>query len=494
MLLLLLQIGILFYFVQWLGDHSNYFWGANILFAVIVVLRIVANNDNPTVKITWILLIMVLPLFGLLLYLYIKSELGHRMMIDKCNEVLQFTESLSHLPEEAKAEELPEGMRNLAIYLRSGGFPAFRNTDMRYYPSGETAMESMIWQLRQAKEFIFLEFFIVDEGYMWGRVLEVLAEKAQQGVEVRVMYDGTCAIALLPYDYPQKLEKLGIACKMFSPLRPFVSTHYNNRDHRKVMVIDGKVGFTGGINLADEYINRKVLHGHWKDNAIMLRGDAVKSMTLMFLQMWNVSSPDYKAEDYTSYLDVTSGIKAETPGYVIPYADSPLDRRHVGELVYMDIINQAKRYVHIMTPYFIVDNELVTALTFAAERGVDVVLILPHKPDKQSAFAVAHTYYRNLLDRGVKIYEYSPGFVHSKVMVSDDTRAVVGTINFDYRSLYHHFECAIYMHEAPVIANVEKDIQDTLKKCVRVNRDLLRNDPVLRKLAGRCLRVISPLM
>lgn len=326
---------------------------------------------------------------------------------------------------------------------------------------------------------------------MWNSILDILTQKAKEGVEVRVLYDGTCAVARLPYDYPNKLEDLGIACRMFAPLRPFVSTHYNYRDHRKLMIIDGKVGFTGGINLTDEYINRIHPYGHWKDNGLMLRGQAVRSMTLMFLQMWNLQ-PELHQDDYARYLSAST--PAEGEGYVIPYGDSPLDNDSVGELVYMDIINQAQRYVHIMTPYLILDNEMTTALCFAAQRGVDVKIIMPNTPDDEFPFALAHTYYRRLLDSGVKIYEYLPGYVHAKVFVSDDIRAVVGTINLDYRSLYHHFECAVYHFETPVVAQVEEDIRQTLENCVLADRAFLKKDRFFRKLSGAILRLIAPLM
>ena len=292
----------------------------------------------------------------------------------------------------------------------------------------------------------------------------------------------------------EKLEKLGIACKMFAPLRPFVSTHYNYRDHRKIMVIDGKIGFTGGINLSDEYINRTSRLGHWKDTAIALRGDAVRSLTLMFLQMWDVSSVHFTPEVYSKYLDVSQPAHEKEVGYVIPYGDSPLDRDLVGEMVYMDIINRANRYVHIMTPYLIIDNEMITALTYAARRGVEVQLILPHVPDKEIAFSLAHTYYRRLLENGVQIYEYEPGFVHAKVFVSDDCKATVGTINLDYRSLYHHFECGTYLYASPEVAKIEQDFQQTLAKCVRADAELLKNDPFMRKLIGPGMRIIAPLL
>ena len=491
---LIVQILFLFAGFRYLEGFLPYFWGGSSLLSAAVVLFLFGNDDNPTIKLTWFFILAILPVFGLILYIYIKTDLGHRLMIRRYNDILAQTEDLAPCADACPSEELPEGLRNLATYLSSCGFPCYRNTETEYFPLGDDAFDVMLDELEKAEHFIFLEYFIVKEGYMWGRVLEILKEKVNAGVEVRVMYDGTCAVALLPYNYPKKLQKLGIACKMFAPLRPFVSTHYNYRDHRKIMVIDGKVGFTGGINLSDEYINLSSRYGHWKDTAIALRGDAVRSLTLMFLQMWDVSSLHFAPESYRQYLDIAQPPREKAPGYVIPYGDSPLDRDLVGEMVYLDIINRANRYVHIMTPYLIMDNEMVTALTYAARRGVEVQLILPHVPDKEIAFSLAHTYYRRLLENGVQIYEYEPGFVHAKVFVSDDRKAVVGTINLDYRSLYHHFECASYLYEAPEIANIECDFQQTLTHCVRADYELLKNDPFLRKLIGPAMRIIAPLL
>ena len=491
---LVLQILFLFAAFYKLEGAMPYFWGGNTLLSAAVVLSLFGNDENPTVKLTWFFILSVLPVFGLILYLFIRTDLGHRLMIRRYNDIQAQTEDLIASPAACKAEDLPPETQGLAAYLEHCGFPCYPNTEAEYFPLGDDAFEVMLQELKRAEHFIFLEYFIVSEGYMWGRILEILTEKVREGVEVRLMYDGTCAVALLPYGYPKKLEKLGISCRMFAPLRPFVSTHYNYRDHRKIMVIDGKVGFTGGINLSDEYINRTSRLGHWKDTAIALRGDAVRSLTLMFLQMWDVSSVHFTPEVYSKYLDVPQPVREKEPGYVIPYGDSPLDRDLVGEMVYMDIINRANRYVHIMTPYLIIDNEMLTALTYAARRGVEVQLILPHIPDKEIAFSLAHTYYRRLLDSGVQVYEYEPGFVHAKVFVSDDCKAVVGTINLDYRSLYHHFECAAYLYDTPEICDIERDFRETRQKCVRASRELLRNDPPMRKLSGACMRVIAPLL
>ena len=308
---------------------------------------------------------------------------------------------------------------------------------------------------------------------------------------MRVLYDGTCEFSLLPHDYPNRLKDFGIQCKVFAPAMPFISTHYNYRDHRKILVIDGHTAFNGGINLADEYINQVVRFGHWKDTAVMLKGDAVKSFTLMFLQMWGM---DEKEMCISNFLEYPTIPQKDAQGYVIPYGDCPLDNDKLGERVYMDILNRARTYVHIMSPYLILDGEMETALKFAAERGVEVALILPGIPDKYIPYALAKTHYTSLLESGIQIYEYTPGFVHAKVFISDSREAVVGTINLDYRSLYHHFECATYMHGTECIPHIEADFQDTLRKCRKVTPETIRNEDWKVKLTGVLAKVAAPLL
>ena len=460
---------------------------------VALIIHLVNKPSNPSIKITWILLVVLVPTLGLFLYLFVEMDVGHRLLNRRLGELVSRTESL--LPDNAGLRrrlrtEAPD-MASLSDYLwRNGHFDTYENTQVEYLPSGEASLEAMLRELDRAEKFIFLEFFIIDEGVMWGQILQKLEEKIAQGVEVRVLYDGTCALFRLPYRYPKMLEQLGIKCKMFAPLKPTISTRYNNRDHRKILVIDGRVAFTGGVNLADEYINAKTLFGHWKDVSVLLRGDAVSAFTLMFLQMWDI---DEKTEDYEKYLRAAPAA-APAPGCVIPYCDSPLDDEHTGEMVYLDIISRARRYVHIMTPYLILDHEMITALTFAARRGVDVAIILPHIPDKRYAFALAKTHYPELLRHGVRIMEYTPGFVHAKAVVSDDAVAVVGTINFDYRSLYLHFECAACLYGMPAVRAVEQDFQHTATLCQTIRQEDLRRIPILTRVAGWLLKVLAPLM
>ena len=494
---LLLQLFVFFASFYWLKDYSTVVYAAFVLLGAVTVVHILNEENNASFKIAWIIPVLVIPVFGTVLYIYINLQPGTKRIHKKLTKIED--EIRPYLAQnEETVQELQEqsaGEKGIADYLyHADNYPVYAGCKMKYYPIGEAKFADMIEQLKRAEHFIFMEYFIVAKGYVWDRVLEVLKRKAAEGVEVRFMYDGTCTVSLLPPNYPKKLEQEGIACRVFSPIRPALSTHQNNRDHRKIVVIDGKVAFTGGINLADEYVNRKIRFGHWKDTAIMLEGDAVRSFTLMFLEMWNVAKSE-KVEEFDPYLDVIyEREKHSGEGFVIPYGDSPIDGEHVGKMVYMDILNTSKRYVHIMTPYLILDNEMMTALKFAAKRGVEVIIIMPHVPDKWYAFVLAKTYYNELLDAGVQIYEYTAGFVHAKVFTSDDRKAVVGTINMDYRSLYLHFECAAFLYENSEIPAVENDFQETLKKCQKITQEDYKKQKSFDKIAGSILRVFAPLM
>ena len=493
-LLLLIQILIMVGIFRWLGEFLPHIWGGAVLFIVIMLLYLLNSGMDPSAKITWLIVIMLMPVFGVLLFLYTQSDIGHRALKARMNRII--AETKNDIPQsEAVFRRFAgenKGAASLARYMaRSGCHPVYDKTAVRYFPLGEDMFGEMLKQLAAAEHFIFMEYFIVDEGEMWGRILEILAQKAAAGVDVRVMYDGSCEFALLPRDYPKRLRALGIRCKVYAPVTPFVSTHYNYRDHRKILVIDGHTAFNGGINLADEYINRQPRFGHWKDTAVMLKGEAVKSFTLMFLQMWRI---DEKEDEAMHFLSYPAFPPAEAAGYVIPYGDCPLDNDKLGERVYMDILNRSLEYVHVMSPYLILDGELETALKFAAERGVEVILILPGIPDKAVPYALAKTHYASLLESGVRLYEYTPGFVHAKVFVSDAREAVVGTINLDYRSLYHHFECATYLYQTDCIAEIAADFRTVLTKCRRVTEESIRRESWRVKLTGYLVKAVAPLL
>lgn len=492
--LLVIQITILGFAFMWLSEDIPYIYGGFTVLTAILVIYILNKNENPSFKLAWIVLFVVSPVFGALFYLFVKFQVESKLINYKLLKIIDETQQYLSQDKKviAELEEVDMQVANLAKYMVNiGGYPIYKNTDIEYFSLGEEKFKEMKKQIKKAQKFIFMEYFIVEESYMWNSILELLEEKVKEGVEVRFMYDGMCSLSLLPYNYPDFIKEKGIKCKMFSPIKPVLSTAQNNRDHRKILVIDGKVAFNGGINLGDEYINRIEKYGHWKDTAIMLTGDAVKSFTLMFLQMWNINEKNH--DDFEKYISIEKE-EQNSIGYVMPYGDSPLDNENVGENVYLDILATAKRYVHIMTPYLIIDNEMMTALTYAAKRGIDIKLILPSIPDKKSAFMLARTYYPELIRAGVKIYEYTPGFVHAKVFSSDDEKAVVGTINLDFRSLYLHFECATFFYKTNTVKYVENDFQNTLAACKLITIEDYNKLNIFYKIGGGVLKLIAPLM
>lgn len=492
LLMLLLNFFLLFSLLFELFEGITLVFGGIVAVTAVMMVIILNTDDDPAFKLSWCIIVAVLPLLGIVLYTFFKLDLGsrvHRRMVQKSVQA-----SLSCMPDASTSiQELVQedpATAALARYLQQhANAPAYTSSDVRYFPLGEDKFAELLRQMEQAKEFIFLEYFIVYPGHMWGSILEILSRKAKEGVEIRVLYDGMNAFTILPYDYPKKLEQLGIRCKMFSPVRPFVSTHYNNRDHRKIAVIDGHTAFTGGINLQDRYINQEEVFGHWKDTAVMVRGEAARGFTLLFLQMWNATE---REQIYAPYLQSVPAVSS--PGFVIPYGENPASKERVAKQVYLHILNQAKQYVYIMTPYLILDSELSNALQFAAKRGVDVRIVLPHIPDKRTAFALAKSHYRELTNAGVQIYEYTPGFVHAKVFLSDDTCAVVGSINLDYRSLYLHYECAAYLYKVPALSDIKVDFEDTFSKSQLVTPDDVKKQSLPCRLLGAILKVAAPLM
>ena len=501
-LFMALQIAVLAWIYFWLDDrYQAYGYGAFGLVSAILAIRILNEKQNASFKMAWLVPVLLFPVFGCLFYIFVQLQMETKILAKRIADIRIRTRSYLNQNEAIAAKLMKENRRNanLSRYLSErAGYPVYDKTNFKYYPLGDDFFPDLLEELKAAERFIFLEYFIIQRGVMWDSVLKILEEKAAAGVDVRVLYDGMNSFSNLPHDYPKELEAKGVRCRIFNPIRPAISTSQNNRDHRKILVIDGHTAFTGGVNLADEYINRKVRFGHWKDNAVRLKGEAVKSFTVMFLQMWSVCAfrPEYDF-DYGPFLD--TGDHFHSPalnmdGYSIPFSDSPLDGEPVGHQVYLDILYQARRYVYIMTPYLILDDDMVTALTYAAKRGVDTVIVMPHIPDKKYAFMLAHSYYPELMEAGVKIYEYLPGFIHSKTFVSDDEKAVVGSINMDFRSQYLNFECAVYIYKNPVIGDIRADFDETLKKCVRMSMESYESLPLMHRFWGRTLRLIAPLM
>ncbi len=497
-LMLAIQIGIFFLSYKWLNDYYFYIHSTTIALCLLISIYEINKTTEPGFKIVWIMLIAFIPIFGMLLYLFLHFLPVTGIIKKNYETQLKITEKFMKQDEETfkKLSEKHHMAPGLAKYLKNNsGSPVYENTLTEYYSSGDTALEAMLEDIKKAESFIFLEFFIINQsGTLWEEILEALKQKVKNGVEVRLLYDGMGCMTTLPRDYDKTLNALGIKCRIFSPITPLISTYQNNRDHRKICVIDGKIAYSGGINLADEYANRIVRFGHWKDCAIRLEGEAVAGFTSMFLNLWNIDSAN-ESDDYQYYIDASEKMElAHDGGFVIPFGDCPLDSMAVGKRVYLDNLNNAKHYVHIMTPYLVIDSEMYETMLYAAQRGVDVKIIMPHIPDKKYAFYLARSYYAELLKAGIKIYEYTPGFVHSKLSVADGERAVVGTINHDYRSLYLHYECAVYLLDVPEISKIEDDFQETLKLCEKVTLKTCRSYPLYQRVFGKVVRILAPLI
>ena len=493
-LLIVLQALLLFGFIWKLDNYFVYFYAGSVLLSLLITLGIINSKSNPAYKIAWLIPILLFPVFGGLVYLLFGSDRTGRYLRKKLQGIgTEMDNVIGEAYRRSGAEQLPPDAANQSRYISHCAYcPPYQNTTTEYLPLGEVKFERMVEELKKAKHYIFLEYFIIQEGKMWNTILDILRQKAAEGVDVRVIYDDMGCIMILPTGYDRTLEQMGIKCRIFNPFVPILSSRFNTRDHRKICVIDGNVGFTGGINLADEYINAYEKHGHWKDTSILLKGEAVFNLTVMFLSMWDYLDGTTGKTDYSRYYPTVWDENAK--GYVQPFADNPLDDEAVGETVYLNLINKAKRYVYITTPYLILSSEMFTALTSAAKCGVDVRIITPHVPDKWYVHAVSRSHYQPLIEAGVKIYEYTPGFIHAKTFVVDDDYAVVGTINLDYRSLYLHFECAVWMYQTPSVAQVRDDFFKTQQISQEITLEECRSLSFPRRLGRSVLRVFAPLM
>ncbi|MBE7053711.1 MAG: cardiolipin synthase [Ruminococcaceae bacterium] len=490
---IIFQALIFLYIVLASNRYSTYISIALNALSFLVALGVIAKPGNSAYKMSWVFLILVFPVFGGLFYLFVTGQTSTKMFGKKLSEIGEKSKEMFKLGavSNQKAEKLLPKYASQMRYLERTGFPVYENVYTKYLTPGEEKFKHLLEELKKAKKYIFLEYFIIQEGKMWNSVLEILKQKAEEGVDVRIMYDDIGCFLLLPANYPKKLREMGIKCIVFNPFRPFFSSVQNNRDHRKIVSIDGKVAFTGGINLADEYINEYEKHGHWKDASVMTYGDAAWGLTLIFLQMWEIASG--KSENYIDYYP-TDSIKAEnSDGFIIPYADSPLDSLPVSADVYNKIITSATEYIYITTPYLIIDEIMMKAFKTAVQSGVDVRIITPHRWDKRFVHFTTRSYYKELIDAGVKIYEYKPGFIHSKTFVSDDTVATVGTANLDFRSLYLHFECGTCIYSADAVWDVKEDFIKTLDKSIEITHNDCKKNLFIR-IMQNIFRLVAPLM
>ena len=493
--LLVLQLSFIVYFAISGSIASQVVSAALQVLSLVVCVYIVSRSGTAGYKLIWILMILLFPVFGGLLYLLFAFQATTRNFTRKAAKTEAKAKGLLAFPGTAEEElmaALP-AQSNQVLYLQNhAGFPVYTDTQTQYLSPGEEKLSCLLQELQKAEKYIFLEYFIIEEGIMWNRVLEILKAKAARGVKVRVLYDDIGCFLKLPKDYDRQLMDLGIECRVFNPFKPVLTSVQNNRDHRKIAVIDGKVAFTGGINLADEYINAIEKFGHWKDASVMLRGKAAWSFTLMFLQMWELSGAE--DEEYTQYYPwILEDCPVKYGDFVQPYADSPMDRENVGEHVYLQMIHNAQRYVYINTPYLIIDESMMSALCLAAKSGVDVRIVTPHKWDKRFVHLTTRSYYRELMAAGVRIYEYSKGFVHAKTFVCDDVIASVGSANLDYRSLYLSFECGTLLYQTDAVPQLKEDFLQTLEQCHEIT-DADCQCGLLKGIFQDFLRVFAPLM
>ncbi|MFV0362955.1 MAG: cardiolipin synthase [Suipraeoptans sp.] len=475
-------------FVNATPGYPLWFWLFVSALGRIAAIYIIAHDSHPSYRIIWLSVVLMVPILGTIAYIRFGNRLGQKTIRKKFRNFRDVLpqESATHIRKIYPDEPKHSGM---ARYLENQADAAvYGNTSTTYFPSGEELFEAMLDDLKSAKRFIFLEFFIIEEGKMWNAILEILEQKVKAGVEVRVLYDDVGSLLLLPGRYAKSLQKRGIKCIPFNRIYPSISKFMNYRDHRKILVVDGRVAFTGGVNLADEYINEIEKHGHWKDSGIRLEGDAVWSYTSMFLTMWSAANKQDK--DISGYRG--QSLCSEKDGFVQPFGSSPLDDESSARNAYINMLNQAQSYIYIFTPYLIIDDAMQLALTMATKRGVDVRIVTPGIPDQKIVYRLTRSNYAPLLKQGVKIYEYSPGFIHAKSCICDGEYAMIGTINFDYRSFFLNFECGCMLYGTDCIRTMESDALDVFEKCRVILLEDCRTG-LWSGLTDTILRTLAPL-
>lgn len=474
-LLILLQLAALMYALVSFSYAVVYIYIFAVAVGILTSMRLISKHEQPDYAIAWIILMLVSPTIGVPIYYIFR---GNRMGKRRIRKMQRINETMGAIlkPDTTVRREILSHDRAALVqsdYISDRAFcPAYRNFGCEYFPSGEKMFPVLLRELRRAEKYIFLEYFIIAEGYMWSSIFSILREKAAIGVDVRVIYDDIGASNVLPRDFAKKMRAAGVKCREFNRFVPVLSASFNNRDHRKIAVIDGKTAFTGGINIADEYINRRERFGYWKDTAVMLRGDAAWSMTVMFLSMWDylMRTESQIENSYRTYMPEKLSERDALDGCVQPYTDNPLDHEAVGQTIYLNMIYHAERYIYITTPYLIIDYEMKNALCVAAKSGVDVRIITPGKPDKFFIHELTQAGYSDLIENGVKIYEFTPGFIHAKMFVCDDKYATVGTVNLDFRSLFLHFECGVWTTADSIVRGVREDFTDTVARSKRITQ------------------------
>jgi cardiolipin synthase len=491
--LIFIQIFFFLALVIFLSQKASAIYVMLIVFSLFMVFGLYRKDINPAFKMVWALIILAFPIFGGLFFLLWGMRRMDPKMSKKQKHIHQATLEYCHqnyaILNKIKARD-SQILRHAEYILNTGCAPVFERTKSIYLPDGETKFSRLLEELAKARKFIFLEYYTIRKGKMWSAILEILIEKAAAGLDVRVMYDDVGCLGDLPYKYKEELEAYSIKTEVFNPFQPRLYAFMNYRDHRKICVIDGNVGFSGGINISDEYINAISPYGHWKDTAVMMTGDAVWSLTLLFLQMWQLSSGD--APDYEKYRPTKTVYTSD--GFIQPFGDGPLNKENVAENSYLNIISRAEKYVYIVTPYMVLDHEMITALKTASQSGVEVRILCPGIADHWFIQYVTQSYYGLLMSAGIKIFEYSPGFVHAKMIVSDDKVAQVGSVNMDFRSFYLLFECSTAFYYSTIVMDVKNDILNACSVSKLICFRDLTETPWHKKLVQSVLHIFAPLM
>ena len=492
----ILQVFWIYVIIRYTGRNSALWSQIVQIIAFLLVLHVYGKEMNATLKMPWIILISIFPLLGTMLYFSVGLSGSTKRMRER---FIKIDEAMFPcLPQNEKVladlKKFDEAAYSESFYLSDHvHFPVYNNTQIKYYSDALLGLEAQLEDLKKAKSFIFMEYHAIEVATAFERIEKVLVEKVKEGVEVRLFYDDVGSIGFINEDFVTRMEEKGIQCRCFNPVIPFANVFLNNRDHRKITVIDGTIGYTGGYNLADEYFGYKHPYGEWKDTGVRLEGEAVHSLTAMFLEMWNAIHATDKDDTEVEFF--FPKCKSEGyHGYIQPYADSPLDFEHVGENVYLNLIGASRRYIYFITPYLIIDDEMIKAFTLAAKRGVDVRIITPGIPDKKMVNDMTKSYYYPLCKSGVRIYEFTPGFCHAKMCICDDMLATCGTINLDYRSFYHHFENGVLMIDSEVIADIKKDFEETFTRCNEVTQEYASNSKRHVMILQNLVKLAAPLL
>ncbi|MBQ8685448.1 MAG: cardiolipin synthase [Clostridia bacterium] len=493
MLITVVEIAAIIGIVVALCYFVPYFYIAAFLTEIGCVIKIIASDDNPDYKVPWLLFVLILPIVGFMLYFIFSSRTLQKKFVRRLNDLKsQAYEREDSAEFAALAAEDPVASTQARMLCRISEAHLFTDTKQTYFPLGEDMMDSLLVDLKRAERFIYMEYFIIEEGKFWNSILEILKEKASRGVEVKLVYDDIGCMSTLPGNYAKTLKKLGIEATPFSRLKGNADSEFNNRSHRKITVIDGYIGYTGGVNIADEYINEIVRFGHWKDTAIRLEGEAVWELTKLFLTDYGINVKELPRSEHDLYPSYTAGGEG---GYVVPFGDGPkpLYERNVGKCVIQNMLAAATEYAYMTTPYLIIDNELCQSIENAALRGVRVKIIVPHIPDKKMVFGMTRSYYARLMKAGVEIYEYERGFIHAKSYLVDDRYAMIGTINLDYRSLVHHFENGVWLYRCESIKDLKADIEATLSQSIKITPEMQKTN-LMQKFIRSIVRIFAPLL